>query len=42
MASFAKVKEFFEDIEMASPVLLGIVKLLALTMMILNFLGGIW
>ncbi len=42
MRSFATVQERIEDLELASPLLLGVVKLLVVTGMLLNFLGGIW
>ena len=42
MASFTRIREKLQDIRMASPVLLGIVQLLLITMGILNFLGGLW
>ena len=34
--------DHWEDIQLKSPVLLGMVKLLTATMVLLNILGGIW
>ncbi len=42
MRSFATVQERLEDWELASPLILGVVKLLLITAMLLNLLGGIW
>ena len=42
MRSFARIRERIDDIRMSKPLLVGAVKLLLVTMVILNLLGGAW
>jgi hypothetical protein len=42
MRSFARIRERIDDVRMSKPLLVGVVKLLLVTMIILNILGGAW
>ncbi len=42
MRSFSRIRERIDDVRMSKPLLVGVVKLLLVTMIILNILGGAW
>ena len=42
MRSFAHIREILDDVQMTSPVLVGIAKLVIVSGLMLNILGGAW
>ena len=42
MQAFTNVREWLDDVQMSSPVAVGLAKLVLLSCLMLNFLGGVW
>ncbi len=42
LKTFARVREYLQDLHVSSPVLMGFAKLFSISLIMLNVLGGAW